>query len=230
MKDLLIETPKPKYYFKFYTNAIFILNYQIGVLRHKPTDFSTLNDAACLGLVGNIIYIHPGINNSRDNELVDCDEAVFCYIQDRNVFWCTEGVYQYCNTYRKTGVRCKPGLLLNRYHFGSSNRIGSHSYKKLDNEYTEIRIQLSANKFILIYKCILEIISYLLSETVLLTRSFEITQEDCRNDFRAPLGVIKQVEMHKRPVPLLKEVYNEENNIRRNNIKEIKFINLNFIE
>ncbi|TBU12099.1 hypothetical protein CWI38_0898p0010, partial [Hamiltosporidium tvaerminnensis] len=91
------------------------------------------------------------------------DEAVFCYIQDRNVFWRAEGVCQHCNTSRKTVdhlatrcekmlghdytrrhnevVRCIHLLLLNKYKFKSSKRIRSHSVQEiLDNEYAEIRV------------------------------------------------------------------------------------------
>ncbi|TBT97623.1 hypothetical protein CWI39_2841p0010, partial [Hamiltosporidium magnivora] len=77
------------------------------------------------------------------------DEAVFCYIQDRNVFWGAEGMCQHCNQSRKTVdhlatrcekmlghdytrrhnevVRCIHLLLLNKYKFKSSKRIRSHS-------------------------------------------------------------------------------------------------------
>ncbi|TBU11328.1 hypothetical protein CWI38_1263p0010, partial [Hamiltosporidium tvaerminnensis] len=89
--------------------------------------------------------------------------AVFCYIQDRNVFGGAEGVCQHCNTSRKTVdhlatrcekmlghdytrrhnevVRCIHLLLLNKYKFKSSKRIRSHSVQEiLDNEYAEIRV------------------------------------------------------------------------------------------
>ncbi|TBU20298.1 reverse transcriptase [Hamiltosporidium tvaerminnensis] len=122
--------------------------------------------------------IHSKLYNARNNELVSVndssrwlkkgsvrprDEAVFCYIQDRNVFWGAEGVCQHCNTSRKTVdhlatrcekmlghdytrrlnevVRCIHLLLLNKYKFKSSKRIRSHSvHEILDNEYAEIRV------------------------------------------------------------------------------------------
>ncbi|TBU12442.1 hypothetical protein CWI38_0755p0040, partial [Hamiltosporidium tvaerminnensis] len=91
------------------------------------------------------------------------NEAVFCYIQDRNVFWGADGVCQHCGKSGKTVdhlatrcekmlghdytrrhnevVRCLHLLLLNRYKFKSSKRIRSHSVQEiLDNEYAEIRV------------------------------------------------------------------------------------------
>ncbi|TBU10160.1 hypothetical protein CWI38_1977p0010, partial [Hamiltosporidium tvaerminnensis] len=122
--------------------------------------------------------LHSKLYNARNNELVSVndssrwlkkgsvrprDEAVFCYIQDRNVFWGAEGVCQHCNTSRKTvdhlATRCEKMLghdftrrhnevvrcihlpLLNKYKFKSSKRIRSHSVQEiLDNEYAEIRV------------------------------------------------------------------------------------------
>ncbi|TBU10100.1 hypothetical protein CWI38_2021p0010, partial [Hamiltosporidium tvaerminnensis] len=116
--------------------------------------------------------------NARKNELVSVsdssrwlkrgnirprNEAVFCYIQDRNVFWGADGVGQHCNKSGKTVdhqatrcekmlchdytrrhnevVRCLHLLLLKRYKFKSIKRIRSHSVKEIiDNEYTEIRV------------------------------------------------------------------------------------------
>ncbi|TBU11070.1 reverse transcriptase, partial [Hamiltosporidium tvaerminnensis] len=103
--------------------------------------------------------LHSKLYNARNNELVSVndssrwlkkgsvrprDEAVFCYIQDRNVFWGAEGVCQHCNTSRKTvdhlATRCEKMLghdftrrhnevvrcihlpLLNKYKFKSSKR------------------------------------------------------------------------------------------------------------
>ncbi|TBU10602.1 hypothetical protein CWI38_1654p0010, partial [Hamiltosporidium tvaerminnensis] len=91
------------------------------------------------------------------------NEAVFCYIQDRNIFWGADGVCQHCGKSGKTVdhlatrcekmlghdytrrhnevVRCLHLLLLNRYKFKSSKRIRSHSVQEiLDNEYAEIRV------------------------------------------------------------------------------------------
>ncbi|TBU20840.1 hypothetical protein CWI38_0017p0010, partial [Hamiltosporidium tvaerminnensis] len=116
--------------------------------------------------------------NARKNELVSVsdssrwlkrgnirprNETVFCYIQDRNVFWGADGVCQHCGKSGKTVdhlatrcekmlghdytrrhnevVRCLHLLLLNRYKFKSSKRIRSHSVQEiLDNEYAEIRV------------------------------------------------------------------------------------------
>ncbi|TBU13379.1 hypothetical protein CWI38_0451p0030 [Hamiltosporidium tvaerminnensis] len=122
--------------------------------------------------------LHSKLYNARKNELVSVsdssrwlkrgnirprNEAVFCYIQDRNVFWGADGVCQHCGKSGKTVdhlatrcekmlghdytrrhnevVRCLHLLLLNRYKFKSSKRIKSHSVQEiLDNEYAEIRV------------------------------------------------------------------------------------------
>ncbi|TBU12161.1 hypothetical protein CWI38_0873p0020 [Hamiltosporidium tvaerminnensis] len=122
--------------------------------------------------------LHSKLYNARGNELVSVndsyrwlkkgnirlhDETVFCYIQDRNVFWGADGLCQRCNksgkavdhiatrcekmlghdyNRRHTEVaRCLHILLLNRYKFKSLKRIGSHSVQEiLDNEYAEIRV------------------------------------------------------------------------------------------
>ncbi|TBU20696.1 hypothetical protein CWI38_0032p0010, partial [Hamiltosporidium tvaerminnensis] len=122
--------------------------------------------------------LHSKLYNARKNELVSVsdssrwlkrgnirprNEAVFCYIQDRNVFWGADGVCQHCGKSGKTVdhlatrcekmlghdytrrhnevVRCLHLFLLNRYKFESSKRIRSHSVQEiLDNEYAEIRV------------------------------------------------------------------------------------------
>ncbi|KAK1349735.1 hypothetical protein LUQ84_001383 [Hamiltosporidium tvaerminnensis] len=122
--------------------------------------------------------LHSKLYNARKNELVSVsdssrwlkrgnirprNEAVFCYIQDRNVFWGADGVCQHFGKSGKTVdhlatrcekmlghdytrrhnevVRCLHLLLLNRYKFKSSKRIRSHSVQEiLDNEYAEIRV------------------------------------------------------------------------------------------
>ncbi|TBU09281.1 hypothetical protein CWI38_2164p0020, partial [Hamiltosporidium tvaerminnensis] len=122
--------------------------------------------------------LHSKLYNARKNELVSVsdssrwlkrgnirprNEAVFCYIQDRNVFWGADGVCQHCGKSGKTVdhlatrcekmlshdytrrhnevVRCLYLLPLNRYKFKFSKRIRSHSVQEiLDNEYAEIRV------------------------------------------------------------------------------------------
>ncbi|TBU10606.1 hypothetical protein CWI38_1652p0010 [Hamiltosporidium tvaerminnensis] len=115
--------------------------------------------------------LHSKLYNARKNELVSVSDssrwlkrgnirprnkAVFCYIQDRNVFWGADGVCQHCgksvrlcekmlgHDYARRHnevVRCLHLLLLNRYKFQSSKRIRSHSVQEiLDNEYAEIRV------------------------------------------------------------------------------------------
>ncbi|TBU10634.1 hypothetical protein CWI38_1636p0010, partial [Hamiltosporidium tvaerminnensis] len=122
--------------------------------------------------------LYSKLYNARKNELVSVsdssrwlkrgnirprNEAVFCYIQDRNVFWGADGMCQYCGKSGKTVdhlatrfekmlghdytrrhnevVRFLHLLLLSRYKFKSSKRIRSHSVQEiLDNEYAEIRV------------------------------------------------------------------------------------------
>ncbi|TBU15418.1 putative Dcp1-like decapping protein, partial [Hamiltosporidium tvaerminnensis] len=122
--------------------------------------------------------LHSKLYNTTKNEVVSVsassrwlkrgnirprNEAVFCYIQDRNVFWGADGVCQHCGKSGKTVdhlvircdkmlgddytrrhnevVRCLHLLLINRYKFKSSKRIRSHSVQEiLDNEYAEIRV------------------------------------------------------------------------------------------
>ncbi|TBU13641.1 hypothetical protein CWI38_0373p0010 [Hamiltosporidium tvaerminnensis] len=122
--------------------------------------------------------LHYKLYNARKNELVSVsdssrwlkrgnirprNEAVFCYIQDRNVFWGADGVCQHCGKSGKTVdhlatrcekmldhdytrrhnevVRCLHLLFLNINKFKSSKRIRSNAVKEiLDNEYAEIRV------------------------------------------------------------------------------------------
>ncbi|TBU12087.1 reverse transcriptase, partial [Hamiltosporidium tvaerminnensis] len=122
--------------------------------------------------------LHSKLYKARKNELLSVsgssrwlkkgnirprNEVVFCYIQNRNVFWGADGLCQRCNKSGKTVdhlatrfekmlghdytrrhnevVRCLHLLLLNRYKFKSSKRIKSHSVQEiLDNEYGEIRV------------------------------------------------------------------------------------------
>ncbi|TBU20941.1 hypothetical protein CWI38_0008p0140 [Hamiltosporidium tvaerminnensis] len=61
------------------------------------------------------------------------DEAVFCYIQDINLFWGAEGMCQHCNQSRKTVDH-----LATRYDIIK----GSHSVQEiLHKEYSEIRVK-----------------------------------------------------------------------------------------
>ncbi|TBU10176.1 hypothetical protein CWI38_1964p0010 [Hamiltosporidium tvaerminnensis] len=154
--------------------------------KHKDTStrraaiFKKLEEAQLANLYNEIKNrkLHSKLYSARNNELVSVndssrwlkkgsvrprDEAVFCYIQDRNVFWGAEGMCQHCNQSRKTVdhlatkcekmlghdytrrhnevVRCIHLLLLNKYKFKSSKRIRSHSVQEiLDNEYAEIRV------------------------------------------------------------------------------------------
>ncbi|TBU13006.1 hypothetical protein CWI38_0561p0040 [Hamiltosporidium tvaerminnensis] len=113
--------------------------------------------------------LHSKLYNAKKNELVSVsdssrwlkkgnirprNEAVFCYIQNRNVFWGANGMCQHAGTTRcekmlghdytrrhNEVVRCLHLLLLNRYKFKSSKRIRSDLVQEIiDNEYAEIRV------------------------------------------------------------------------------------------
>ncbi|TBU12858.1 reverse transcriptase [Hamiltosporidium tvaerminnensis] len=227
-------------------HAISLINYDIGVFRLEPADFSKLDDAVRAVLVKNKIHLRPGCKERlylprtelgrglhrvelRSEhmllQLLDClekskeistrrvailkventnkthlalikgfynleeaqlaklyneiekrnyiqsyimqekmslwlkrgnirprNEAVFCYIQDRNVFWGADGVCQHCGKSGKTvdhlATRCEKMLghdytrrhneVLRCLHLLLLNRCKSHSVQEiLDNEYAE---------------------------------------------------------------------------------------------
>ncbi|TBU13732.1 hypothetical protein CWI38_0349p0020 [Hamiltosporidium tvaerminnensis] len=76
------------------------------------------------------------------------NEAMFCYIQDRNLFWGADGVCQHCGKSGKTvdhlATRCQKMLghdYTRRHNEVSSKRIRSHSVQEIiDNECAEIRV------------------------------------------------------------------------------------------
>ncbi|TBU02351.1 hypothetical protein CWI36_1134p0010, partial [Hamiltosporidium magnivora] len=113
--------------------------------------------------IGNMIDVSDSSRWLKRGNIRPQNEAVFCYIQDRNEFWGADGVCQHCGKSGKTVdhlatrcekmlghdytrrhnevVRCLHLLLLNRYKFKSSKRIRSHSVQEiLNNEYAEIRV------------------------------------------------------------------------------------------
>ncbi|TBU20463.1 reverse transcriptase [Hamiltosporidium tvaerminnensis] len=204
--------------------------------------------------------LYSKLYNARKNELVSV--TVFCYIQDKNVFWGADGMCQHCN---KSGhdytrrhnevVRCLHLLLLNRYKFKSSKRIRSHSVQEiLDNEIkTDVKIRnnrpdifllykkknkitlievgitsqdslqiveteklrkydLLANELCLFYKCSVDIIPYVMTWDGIVTKypkkyvkrlQIPMNEEALYNPYI--LSVILRAEMHKQPIPPLKE-------------------------
>ncbi|TBU11344.1 reverse transcriptase, partial [Hamiltosporidium tvaerminnensis] len=120
--------------------------------------------------------LHANLYNARKNELVCVsdssrwlkrvnirlrDEAVFCYIQDRNIF--------------------EPDCVCQ--HSGNC-----HSVQEIpDNEYTEIRLKrktlkydLLAIKLGLIYQCSVEIIPYVMTWDGIVTKYHKSTLTDCK--------------------------------------------------
>ncbi|TBU20684.1 hypothetical protein CWI38_0035p0070 [Hamiltosporidium tvaerminnensis] len=98
--------------------------------------------------------LHSKLYNARKNELLSISdssrwlkrgdirlrsEAVFCYIQDRNVFWGADG-HDYTRLNNEV-VRYLHIVLLSKYKFKSSKRIRSHPEQEIiDNEYAEIGV------------------------------------------------------------------------------------------
>jgi hypothetical protein len=91
------------------------------------------------------------------------DEATFCYIQDRNVFWGAASACQHCGKAGKTVdhlatrcdrmlghdytrrhnevVRCLHLLLANKYGFKRSKKVRGHSVQEImENELAEIKV------------------------------------------------------------------------------------------
>ncbi|TBU20730.1 hypothetical protein CWI38_0028p0020 [Hamiltosporidium tvaerminnensis] len=113
-----------------------------------------------LALIKDFLQVKYGmaeeLYNARKNELVCVsdssrwlkrgnirlrNEAVFCYIQDRNVFWGADGVCQHCGKSGKTvdhlATRCEKMLEM----ITLDGIMKSHSVQEiLDNEYAEIRV------------------------------------------------------------------------------------------
>ncbi|TBU13806.1 reverse transcriptase, partial [Hamiltosporidium tvaerminnensis] len=135
--------------------------------------------------------------NARKNELVSFsdfsrwlkrgnirprNEVVFCYIQDRNVFWGADGMYHLATRYEKMlghdytrrhneVIRCLHLLLLNRYKFKSSKRIRSHSVQGiLNNEYAEIRVDTRIKTDYDLLANELEIIPYVMTWDGIVTK------------------------------------------------------------
>ncbi|TBT99170.1 hypothetical protein CWI39_2115p0010 [Hamiltosporidium magnivora] len=97
-----------------------------------------------------------------------CDEALLCYVQDRNIFRGAEDVDQHSNTSNKT-----------LYHVATrSEKNLSHDYTIRHNENslqigeTERlrRYDLLANELGLIYKCSVDIIPYMMTLGGLVTK------------------------------------------------------------
>ncbi|TBU13758.1 hypothetical protein CWI38_0344p0030 [Hamiltosporidium tvaerminnensis] len=155
--------------------------------------------------------LHSKIYNARKNKLVSIsdfsrlhDEAVFCYIQDRNAFWGDDGMCQQCKQSRKTLDH-----LANR-----SKKMLGHDYTRRYNEVYD----LLANDFILIL-CVQDgeySLYYLKRLQILINVGAYIqfivikkTAETIYFDRRRGLDVISGAEMHKQPSFPLKEVDNE---------------------
>ncbi|TBT98949.1 hypothetical protein CWI39_2203p0010, partial [Hamiltosporidium magnivora] len=204
------------------------------------------------------------------------DEAVFCYIQDRNVFWGAEGMCQHCNQSRKTvghlATRCEKMLVQEILHKEYSeirvktriktnvkircNRPDIFILDKRQNRITLIEVgitsqdslqiveteklrkyDLLANELGLIYLCSVEIIPYVMTwngigtNTIrLLRKTFETISFDRRRGLesgqnaeesweKASLSVILKAEMHKQPILPLKQVDNEEDDVKTENTK-----------
>ncbi|TBU19967.1 hypothetical protein CWI38_0162p0060 [Hamiltosporidium tvaerminnensis] len=85
------------------------------------------------------------------------NKAVFCYIQERNVFWNAEDAYQHCNQSRKRvyhlAARCEKmlGRDYTRLHhkvFKSSNGSNSTGEGIIENEDAEIRVDIRIKTYL----------------------------------------------------------------------------------
>ncbi|TBU13074.1 hypothetical protein CWI38_0538p0010 [Hamiltosporidium tvaerminnensis] len=282
-------------------HAISLINYDIGVLRLEPADFSKLDDAVRAVLVKNKIHLCPGckerlylprtelgrglhsvelrsehmllqlddcmekskaistrraaifkyrlveevtkksleeaqlaklyneiekrklhskLYNARKNELVSVsdssrprNEALFCYIQDRNVFWGADCVCQRCNKSGKTvdhlATRCEKML--------------GHDYTRRHNEVVRCLYLLFLNR----YKFNVEIIPYVMTWGGIVTKYHKSHLKRLEIPMnveayiqsivlkktsweRASMGVIMRSEMHGEPTLSLKEAKRKE--------------------
>ncbi|KAF7674346.1 hypothetical protein TCON_2739 [Astathelohania contejeani] len=113
-----------------------------------------------------------------------CAEGIYCYIQDRNVFWRDDALQcQHCGKSKKsidhlaTGcnrmlgndymrmhnevLRCIHLLLTNKYGFKKSKKLRTHSVQEvMENERAEIRVDTRIRTDILIKNNRLDIFIY----------------------------------------------------------------------
>ncbi|TBU13241.1 reverse transcriptase [Hamiltosporidium tvaerminnensis] len=110
--------------------------------------------------------LHSKLYIARKNELVSVrnirpqNEAVFCYIQDRNVFWGADGMCQHCGKSSKTirvDTRIKTDITLIEVGITSQDSLQIVETEKLR------KYNLLANELGLIYKCNVEIILYVMT-------------------------------------------------------------------
>ncbi|TBU01971.1 hypothetical protein CWI36_1219p0010 [Hamiltosporidium magnivora] len=108
--------------------------------------------------------LHSKLYNARKNELVSVrnirprNEAVFCYIQDRNVFWGVDSVCRHCGKSGKTvdqiatAQKCQVMTI-------QSGIMKSHSMQKiLHNKYADIRVDIRIETNVRIRNNIFDII------------------------------------------------------------------------
>ncbi|KAF7684130.1 hypothetical protein TCON_0671 [Astathelohania contejeani] len=103
-----------------------------------------------------------------------CTEGIYCYIQDRNVFWRDDALQcQHCGKAKKSidhlatvcdqmlghgytrrhneVLRCIHLLLANKYGFKKSKKLRSHSVQKImENERAKIRVDTRIRTDILV--------------------------------------------------------------------------------
>ncbi|TBU02045.1 hypothetical protein CWI36_1202p0010, partial [Hamiltosporidium magnivora] len=100
------------------------------------------------------------------------------------------------------------------------------------------KYDLLANELGLIYKCNVEIIPYVMTWDGIVTKyhktyvkrlQIPMNVEAYIQSIRASLSVILGAEMHKQPIPSLKQVDNEEDDVKTQNTKNILPLILNGI-
>ncbi|TBU12696.1 hypothetical protein CWI38_0666p0030 [Hamiltosporidium tvaerminnensis] len=150
-------------------HAIILPNYHTILILYELADYSKLDDAVRAVLKVNNVYtstkelgrgshslvsVNDSSRWSKKGSVRPPDEAVFFYIQDRNVLWGAEDVCQHCNTSRKT-----------------VDHLATRFQEILNKEYAEngerTRIKtaydLCANELGLVFNCGVEIIPYVMT-------------------------------------------------------------------
>ncbi|TBT99632.1 hypothetical protein CWI37_1272p0020 [Hamiltosporidium tvaerminnensis] len=132
-----------------------------------------------------------------------CDEALLCYVQDRNIFRGAEDVDQHSNTSNKT-----------LYHVATrSEKNLSHDYTIRHNEVYD----LLANELGLSYKCSVDIIPYMMTLGGTTSKPFKAmnndengVKHDNRKNILPPIildGEDSDLEEENEAVKMLKIIY-----------------------
>jgi hypothetical protein len=143
------------------------------------------------------IWLKNGNNSARD-------EAAFCYIQDRNIFWGEKVLCPHCKTCTKTvdhlatkcdrmlghdymrrhneAVKCLHLLISNKYGFKNAKKLRTHSVQEIiENENAEIRVDTTIRTDIKIQNNRPDIFIYDKKRKEILLIEVGITNQDLLN-------------------------------------------------